>query len=49
MRIIFPNAKMDNAIDMTLNNELTHPVKISAIQEYCSDDKRLFRIETAAA
>lgn len=49
MRIIFPNAKMDNAIDMTLNNELTHPVKISATQEYCSDDKRLFRIETAAA
>ena len=49
MRIIFPNAKMDSAIDMTLNNELTHPVKISATQEYCSEDKRLFRIETAAA
>lgn len=49
MRIIFPNAKMDNAVDMTLNNELAHPVKISATQEYCSEDKRLFRIETAAA
>ena len=49
MRIIFPNAKMDNAIDMTFTNELAHPVKISATQEYCSEDKRLFRIETAAA
>lgn len=25
MRIIFPNAKMDNAIDMTFTNELAHP------------------------
>ena len=31
------------------SNELAHPVKISATQEYCSEDKRLFRIETAAA
>lgn len=49
LSIIFPNAKEDNNVSLTLSNELTHPVTINAMQEYCSADKTLFRIEMAEA
>lgn len=43
--IHFPSAKEDAAVEVNFNNELTHPVTINATQDYCSDDKRLCRIE----
>ena len=49
LNIIFPNAKEDQAVTLTMTNELTHPVTINAMQEYCSTDKCLFRIEAVAA
>lgn len=49
LSIIFPNAKEDNNVSLTISNELTHPVTINAMQDYCSSDKTLFRIEMAKA
>ena len=49
LNIIFPNAKEDQAVTLTMTNELTHPCTINAMQEYCSTDKCLFRIEAVAA
>lgn len=43
--IIFPSAKEDASVEVDFNNELTHPITINATQEYCSEDKRLVRIE----
>lgn len=43
--IIFPSAKEDASVEVDFNNELTHPMTINATQEYCSEDKRLVRIE----
>ena len=43
--IIFPNGKEDNNVSLTISNELTHPVTINAMQDYCSTDKTLFRVE----
>lgn len=48
LNVIFPNAKEDNNISLTLTNELTHPVTITALQDYCSSNKSLFRIEAVA-
>lgn len=48
LNIIFPNAKEDNNISLTMTNELSHPVTINAMQDYCSTDKKLFRIEAAS-
>lgn len=48
VNIIFPNAKCSNNFSMTLNNELTHPVTIEAMPDYCSVDKLLFRVEALA-
>lgn len=48
LNIIFPNGKEDNNVSLTLSNELTHPVTINAMQDYCSDDKTLFRVEMLA-
>lgn len=45
LNIIFPNGKEDNNVSLTVSNELTHPVTVNAMQEYCSEDKALFRIE----
>lgn len=47
--ITFPSAKEDNAVELTFNNELTHPITINATQEYCSEDKRLVRIDVIGA
>lgn len=47
MNIIFPSAKEDAAVEATFTNELTHPVTINATQQYCADDKTLFRVEVA--
>lgn len=49
LNIVFPNAKEDNNISLTMTNELTHPVTINAMQDYCSTEKCLFRIEGSAA
>ena len=49
LNIIFPNAKEDQAVTLTMTNELTHPCTINAMQEYCSTEKCLFRIEAVAA
>lgn len=43
--IIFPSAKEDASVEVTFSNELTHPITVNATQEYCSEDKRLVRIE----
>lgn len=43
--IIFPSAKEDAAVEIDFNTETTHPVTINATQEYCSEDKKLVRIE----
>lgn len=45
LNIIFPNGKEDNNVSLTISNELTHPVTINAMQDYCSTDKTLFRVE----
>lgn len=45
LNIVFPNAKTSNNVSLTMNNELTHPVSISAMPDYCSATKKLFRVE----
>ena len=49
LNIIFPNGKEDNNVSLTISNELTHPVTINAMQDYCSTDKTLFRVELLEA
>lgn len=45
INIIFPNAKLDNNVDLTMNNEMSQPFSISAVPDYCAEDKKLFRVE----
>lgn len=42
--IIFDNAKMDNSVTINFNNEAEHGFTINCAQDYCSIDKKLFRI-----
>ena len=45
--IIFNNAKMDNAVTLTLTNEAKHGFTVNAMQDYCSPTKELFTIAMA--
>lgn len=45
LNIIFPNSKPDNNVSLTLTNELSHPLSVSAMPRYCDTNKKLFRIE----
>ena len=49
LNIVFPNAKEDANFSLTITNELTHPVTINAMQDYCSENKCLFRVEACEA
>lgn len=42
--IIFPNAKLDAAVDIDWTTEGTHPFTINAQQDYCDSQKVLFKI-----
>lgn len=42
--IIFDNAKMDNAVDVTLTNEAKHGFTVNAMQDYCSASNELFSL-----
>lgn len=42
--IIFDNAKMDNNVSINFNNEAEHGFTINCAQDYCSADKKLFRV-----
>jgi hypothetical protein len=42
--IIFPNAKLTSNVDITFTTEGNHPFNITALQDYCDPEKRLFRI-----
>lgn len=50
--IVFPNAKMLSDFDITFATDSTHPFTIRANQDYCDENKLLFRVvipEAAAA
>lgn len=42
--LIFPNAKLDNNVDINLTTDGKHPFSIKAQQAYCDKEKRLFSI-----
>lgn len=42
--IIFDNAKMDNAVDVTFTNEAKHGFTVNAMQDYCSASNELFSL-----
>ena len=42
--IIFPQAKLSSSVDLTFTTEGKHPFTITAMQEYCDPDKKLFQI-----
>lgn len=45
INIIFPWAKLDNNVSLNLSNEMSQPVSISAMPDYCAEDKKLYRWE----
>lgn len=49
LNIIFPAAKVDNNVSLGLSNDLSHPISISAVPDYCSVSKKLFRVEMRVA
>lgn len=42
--MIFPNAKLDNNVEINLTTDGKHPFSIKAQQAYCDKEKRLFSI-----
>lgn len=42
--LIFPNAKLDNNVEINLTTDGKHPFSIKAQQAYCDKEKRLFSI-----
>lgn len=42
--VVFDNAKMDNSVSVNFNNEAEHGFSIQCNQDYCSAEKKLFRI-----
>lgn len=42
--VIFPNAKLDSNVDITLTTDGKHPFSMKAQQAYCDNQKVLFNI-----
>lgn len=42
--ILFPNAKLSSSVDVTFSPDSTHPFELTAMQQYCDYEKKLFSI-----
>lgn len=42
--LIFPNAKLSSAFDLSIGSDSGHPFSLEAMQDYCDADKLLFTI-----